>query len=177
VRLLTRVTLVTVGALAVIAFAVLASAASDQPSRSYRDAVVVSAKRSAIWSLLTDVERYEEWNPYVVRGRGSVSEGADISLTLRPKGGTPTTRSAAVLVFHPRRKFEWRTRRLVPGILDYEQVFRVLPLGNGRWRLVQEARIEGLGALIEDFDDDRAALVEMLHAIARLAPGYQSSSP
>jgi hypothetical protein len=87
------------------------------------------------------------------------------------------TRSAEVLVLHPRRKFEWRTRRFLPGVLDYEQVFRVLPLGEGRWRLVQEARIEGILAPFEDFDDDRAALVDMLHEIAELAPSYQSSSP
>jgi hypothetical protein len=157
--------------------AVLASAALDQPSRYYRDALVIEAPRPAIWSLLTDVERYGEWNPYVIRGSGDVSEGADVSLTLRPKGGDAVTRSAEVLVLHPRRKFEWRTRQLLPGVLDYEQVFRVLPLGEGRWRLVQEARIEGILALFEDFDDDRAALVDMLHEIAELAPSYQSSSP
>lgn len=173
-RLLARLVIVV---LALAAVAVLASAALDQPSRYYRDAVVIEAPRAAIWSLLTDVEQYETWNPYAISGSGTVSEGSDVSLTLRPQGGDATTRSAEILVFHPRRKFEWRTRRFLPGVLDYEQVFRVLPLGGERWRVVQEARIEGLLALFEDFDDDRAALVEMLQAIAELAPRYQSSSP
>jgi hypothetical protein len=175
-RALARVAVVALAIVALAAVGVLASAALDQPSRYYRDALVIEAPRGAIWSLLTDVERYGEWNPYVIRGSGDVSEGADLSLTFRPEGGDSATRSAEVLVFHPRRKFEWRTRRFLPGVLDYEQVFRVLPLGGGRWRVVQEARIEGLLAPFEDFDDDRAALVEMLHEIAELAPSYQSSS-
>ena len=173
-RLLARIAILV---LALVAVAVLASAALDQPSRYYRDAVVIQAPRAAIWSLLTDFQQYETWNPYVTRGSGTLAEGSEVSLTLRPKGGDATTRSAEILVLHPRRKFEWRTRRLLPGVLDYEQVFRILPLGGERWRVVQEARIEGLLALFEDFDDDRAALVDMLDAIAELAPRYQSSSP
>jgi hypothetical protein len=175
-RVLRWTLIAVVAAVLAGAAAVLASAALDQPSRYYRDAVVVEAPRSAIWSLLTEVERYDEWNPYITGGTGEVEEGGTLHLTFTSAGASETTASADVLVLHPRRKFEWRTRKLFPGVLDHEQTFRVLPLGSGRFRVVQEARFEGVASLLEDFDDERAGLVAMLAAIAELAPRYQSPS-
>jgi hypothetical protein len=169
-----RIALVSAAAAVVLAVgAVLASAALDRPARSYRDAVVVDAPRAAIWSLLTEFDRYDEWNPYITRARGDASVGSTIELGFREAGDD--TEVGTVLIVNPFRKIEWRTRVVAPGVLDREQIFRVLPLEAGQWEVVQEVRIEGVLAPFVDFDDDRTGLVEMLDAIARVAPDYQSS--
>jgi hypothetical protein len=148
----------------------------DQPSRTYRDAVVVAAPRAVIWDMLTDFEHYDEWNPYLTQGSGMATVGSNVEFVFRAdtRGADPTV--ATILIVHPQRKLEWRTRVVAPGILDREQIFRVLPLDSGRWRVVQEVRFEGLLALFADVSEDRAGLVAMLHAIAELAPHDQSSS-
>jgi hypothetical protein len=156
----------------------LASAASDEPSRTYRNAVVVDAPRAAIWSLLTEFDRYDEWNPYITGGSGDATAGS--ILDLRFRGGTDDEgkmRTAKVLIVRPMRKLEWRTRVFAPGLLDREQVFRVLPRADGRWDVVQEVRFEGVLVPFTGFDEDRRGLVEMLDALAERAPSYQSSSP
>ncbi len=155
--------------------AVLASAALDRPARYYRDAVVVEAPRAAIWALLTEFDRYEEWNPYITEGRGSATPDSTLELGFRA-GDSFERQSAKVLIVRPMRKLEWETRTLVPGLLDREQIFRVLPMNRSdRWLVVQEVRLEGLLAPVSDFDADRAGLVAMLAAIRELAPDYQSS--
>ena len=166
-----------IGATAILVAAVLASAALDRPARSYRDAVVVDAPRAAIWSLLTEFDRYHEWNPYITEARGTATAGSTIELGFRTgaDGAEAETRSAKVLIVRPRRKLEWETRVVAPGFLDREQVFRVLPMRSGRWLVVQEVRLEGVLAPFADFDDDRAGLVRMLKAIVVFAPDYQSS--
>jgi hypothetical protein len=157
--------------------ALVASALVDQPSRYYRDAVVVEAPRELIWDVLTDFEAYDEWNPYVTRANGIASEGADIELTLDASDAEAEEAAAEVLIVHPRRKLEWRTRVLVPGLLDHEQIFRVLPLGPRRFRLVQEARFEGLLAPFANLDGERRGLVTMIEALAERAQArYQSTS-
>ena len=161
---------------AIVVAAVLASAALDRPARSYRDAVVVDAPRAAIWSLLTEFDRYHDWNPYITEARGTATAGSTIELGFRTGSAEVETRSAKVLIVRPRRKLEWETRVVAPGLLDREQVFRVLPMRSGRWLVVQEVRLEGVLAPFADFDDDRAGLVRMLKAIAVVAPDYQSSS-
>ena len=160
-----------------LAGAVLAaSALVDQPSRYYRDVVVVEAPRELIWDVLTDFEAYDEWNPYVTRATGTASEGADLELTLDASDEEAEDAAAEVLIVHPRRKLEWRTRVLVPGLLDHEQIFRVLPLGPRRFRVVQEARFEGLLAPFADLDGERRGLVTMIEALAERAQArYQSA--
>lgn len=155
----------------------LVSAALDEPSREYRHAVVVEAPREAIWALLTQFDRYDEWNPYITEASGDATEGSSIDLAFATGDGDAEKATAEVLISRPMRKLEWRTRQLVPGLLDREQIFRVIPRGPGRYVVLQDVRLEGVLAPFSDFADDRAGLRAMLAAIAELAPRYQSSSP
>jgi hypothetical protein len=172
-----RAAIVVAVSLLVLAAAVLVSAAVDQPSRYYRNAVAVEAPREAIWALLTQFDRYDEWNPYITGASGTATVGSTVELTFGAEGGDAKTENAKILIVRPQRKLEWRTRVVAPGILDREQIFRVIPLEDGRWAVLQEVRFEGLFALFANLDDDRAGLAEMLDAVAELAPSYQSSSP
>lgn len=172
-----RLVLVLVAVPVLALVLVLGSAVVDQPSRYYRDAVVVEASRERIWSLLTEFDGYGEWNPYITRASGNASEGTTLQLRVEPQGEDAEELSAKVLIVHPRRKLEWQTRKLVPGLLDHEQIFRVLPAGPNRFRLVQEARFEGVLTLFVDLDGERRGLALMLQALAdRAAADYQSSS-
>lgn len=155
----------------------LVSAALDEPSREYRHAVVVEAPRAAIWALLTQFDRYHEWNPYITQASGTAAVGSTVELTFRVEGGDARTEDAKILILRPQRKLEWRTRVVAPGILEREQIFRVIPLEDGRWAVVQDVRFEGLFAPFADVDDDRTGLADMLDAIVELAPSYQSSPP
>jgi hypothetical protein len=170
-----RVLLVLVGVVVLAGVVVVASAALDEPSKSYRDAVVVDAPRGAIWALLTEFERYDEWNPYITSGTGAARPGGLTDLVFSTD--EDNVREAAMLIVRPQRKLEWETRVIGPGILDREQIFRVLPRDDGRWDVVQEVRLEGVLAPFTDFDADRRGLVAMLEAISELAPRYQSSAP
>lgn len=172
-----RATIVAIVILVVLGGAVLASAAVDQPSRHYRNAVAVEAPREAIWALLTQFDRYHEWNPYITQASGTAAVGSTVELTFRVEGGDARTEDAKILILRPQRKLEWRTRVVAPGILEREQIFRVIPLEDGRWAVVQDVRFEGLFAPFAGVDDDRTGLADMLDAIVELAPSYQSSPP
>ena len=172
-----RLVLALGGLALVAATLVLASAALDQPNRYYRDAIVIEASRERIWSLLTELDGYRDWNPYITRASGNASEGATIELHAEPQGEDAEDLTAKVLIVHPRRKFEWQSRTLAPGVLDHEQIFRVIPAGQNRWRIVQEARFEGVLTPFVDLDGERRGLARMLQALAdRAAADYQSSS-
>ena len=107
---------VVLGAVAFLALAlVAASAILDQPHRYYRDAVVVEASRERIWSLLTEFDGYDEWNPYYTRASGNAAVGTTLELRAAPPGEDAEELSAELVIVRPRRKLEWKTRTLVPG--------------------------------------------------------------
>ena len=46
----------------------------------------IDATVSDVWTVLTDLDRYGDWNPYIVQARGCVSAGSRVSVTTRPTG-------------------------------------------------------------------------------------------
>ena len=145
--------------------AVLASAVLDRPASTVRREMVVSAPRVRIWRLLTNFEQYERWNPYVVQARGDARIGNQ--LTFGTEDGDEI--EPEVMDVKAQRKLRWRSRRLAPGILDEEQTFRIIPVGDGRFRLVYEGRIEGVLAPFSDTSSREQGYVRMLQALAREA--------
>jgi hypothetical protein len=145
----------------------LASAVLDRPASTVREEMVVSAPRVRIWRLLTDFEQYERWNPYVVHARGDARIGNELVLTLGAEDSDEI--EPEVMDVKSQRKLRWRSRRLVPGVLDEEQTFRIIPLGNSRFRLVYEGRIEGVLAPFANTSGREQGYVRMLRALAREA--------
>jgi hypothetical protein len=145
--------------------AVLASAVLDRPASTVRQEMVVAAPRMRIWRLLTNFEQYERWNPYVVQARGDARIGNQ--LTFGTENGDEL--EPEVMDVKSQRKLRWRTRRLAPGILDEEQTFRIIPVGDGRFRLVYEGRIAGVLAPFSDTTAREQGYLRMLRALAREA--------
>ena len=52
----------------------------------YRTTFPVAAPASLVWGVLTDFERYGEWNPSLPSIRGEVRPGAKVALTLGMPG-------------------------------------------------------------------------------------------
>ena len=146
------VLLVTVLAALLLAGAA-AAAYFDRPARTVHAQMVVNAPRTLVWSLLSDFEGYARWNPYIVRARGAARKGARIELWMEFNEGKLEKFECDVLDVKVRRKLRWRCRKYLPGLLDREQTFHVLPLGPDRVQLVYDGRLEGLLQPFTDLDN------------------------
>ena len=52
----------------------------------YRTTFPIKAPASRVWAVLTDFERYGEWNPSLPSIRGELRPGAEVALTLGMPG-------------------------------------------------------------------------------------------
>jgi hypothetical protein len=154
---------------ALLIFALLASALLDRPSKTLSREITIDASRKRVWQMLTDLEAYEQWNPYLTRARGEARAGSTIELRIEPPGGEIVDARAEVLIVRPKRKLEWQRRRYVPGVLDLESTFRLFWLGPERVRVVYDGRYEGLLAPFEDDAATARGVARMLDALKRRA--------
>jgi hypothetical protein len=97
-----------------------------------------------VWDVLTDLERYGEWNPGFVEIHGRAEVGARLDVTFAKDGGRGMTMHPTVLVADPEREFRWLGRLLVPNLFDGEHRFEIHQDGPGRVRFVQAERFGGL---------------------------------
>jgi hypothetical protein len=103
--------------------------------RSIRSDVEIAATPARIWEVLTDLDAYPEWNPFIVSSAGEVRVGATLTNELS-NGGKVMTLKPKVLAAVPGQELRWLGHVVVTGIVDAEHYFRLEPLDGERTRLV-----------------------------------------
>lgn len=106
--------------------------------------VTITAPAERIFQILTDVERYAEWNPFIVSAQGKVAPGEKLNIRIRPPGAREQPYVVEVLRVVPGREFVWLGHMKMPGILDGTHIFELLPKGENRVRLVHREEFRGL---------------------------------
>lgn len=71
----------------------------------------VPATSDAIWDVLTDLERWSEWNPVHVEASGAIGFGTPLTLLERIEGLGERRVQARVGEWVPRGKLIWAERR------------------------------------------------------------------
>ncbi|MBL0057763.1 MAG: SRPBCC domain-containing protein [Elusimicrobia bacterium] len=106
--------------------------------------VTIEASAERVFEALTDVERYSEWNPFIVYAKGKVAPGETLAIRIHPPGRAEQPYSIQVLRLVPGCEFVWLGHMIVPGILDGTHIFELFPEGANRVRLVHREEFRGL---------------------------------
>ena len=70
--------------------------------------ITIDATVAEVWTVLTDLDRYADWNPYIVRAQGSDTPGSTVAITTRPTGADrELTDDVDVISADAPRRLEW----------------------------------------------------------------------
>lgn len=125
----------------------------------------IDAQPMAVWALLVDLSRYQEWNPLFREAAGEVALGCRIMLrSVHPVSGRLMTIKPKITVAEPGKELRWSAS--LPGILTGEHSFTLNPVG-GCTRLTQAETFRGLlvvfpGKTLARTEDNFRALNEAL---------------
>jgi hypothetical protein len=111
--------------------------------RTIEHAVDTQAPAATVWQILTDTDRYQDWNAFMPRLSGRLAPGERLTLTVRPGTRTMTFRPT-VLAVEDGTLIRWRGRLGVPGLFDGEHELRLEPSHDGSTRLIQRESFTGL---------------------------------
>lgn len=141
--------------------------------------VEIDAPPTRVWTVLTDFEAYDEWNPFLrIVGRPNVGSRPQVRLT--PPSGRGMTFRPEVTAAEPNREFRWVGHLYLSGLFDGEHRFVLEPLDGGeRTRFVHGETFSGVlaGPLLRvSGDDTRAGFEAMNEALKRRAEGSVGSS-
>jgi hypothetical protein len=111
--------------------------------KEIRTEIDIRASANRVWEVLTDLERYSEWNPFITRAGGDLREGGRLRIRIEPPGKRPMHFRPIVKRLEKARMLRWRGRFLVPGLFTGEHTFELEPGPDGV-RLVQSERFSGV---------------------------------
>ncbi|MGI9607949.1 MAG: SRPBCC family protein [Acidimicrobiales bacterium] len=105
--------------------------------------VDINSSPEIVWNILTDLESYPDWNPFVLSAEGNVAVGERLTNRLQNPGGKAMTIRPTVTAADPGETFEWLGRLGVPGVFDGRHRFELHPTATGT-RLVHSESFNGV---------------------------------
>ncbi len=144
-----------------------------------RTEIEIEAPRAHVWSILVDIPRYGEWNPFTPRIDTTLKIGEPVILHVAMKGrGQKTMRQPEVMTsFVEGEELGWGTTMVHRTVLHANRTQRLEDLGGGRTRYVSVDRFAGAivplvmalyGKHVQrGFDETARALKERAEAAAR----------
>lgn len=109
-----------------------------------RTEIEIEAPPARVWAVLTDFDRYPEWNPFIGGVSGDLREGARLKLEVSPSSDRHMTLKAQVTVLRPNEELAWKVSHMpLPGLLEGVHFFRLTESENGT-RVTQGEDFSGL---------------------------------
>lgn len=109
---------------------------------------VIDAPDTEVWSALTDLEAYPNWNPVFREVAGQLRRDEPLAITRVNPDGSQTVDRPTVTMYRPGREIRWRIRYLAPGLLDSERGLKLERLDADQTRFVHWERRSGLFAYL-----------------------------
>ncbi|MBU6393029.1 MAG: SRPBCC domain-containing protein [Sphingomonadales bacterium] len=81
----------------------------DPDAVTVSETVEIAAPARVVWHILTDMPRYNEWNPFCVRAQSSLEMGAAVDMTLANYAvpGTLVPNCEYICALEPERLLSW----------------------------------------------------------------------
>ncbi len=106
--------------------------------------IEIEAPASVIWDVISDLDSYADWNPFLRSASGSIEEGARVELFIKPPRAKGTYINPQIVLIEEGKGFSWRNNILFPGLFDTEHYFIIDPIDDTRCRFVQGEEVTGL---------------------------------
>jgi len=112
-------------------------------------AIEISAPPEKVWSILTDINNWQEWSPIIKNSRGSAAVGSELTITMTGKneGEEGPTYSPVITGLEAPGYLRWRAHMLAGFIFTNYKVLKLEQSGSGT-RLIHKEMFKGLLAPI-----------------------------
>ena len=113
--------------------------------RELRTEIEIAAPLTKVWSILTDLDNWKEWNPIVNQASGVASIGSKLSITMRGKDGKDANKYMPIVTnIEEPKSFRWRVKMMAGFLFTNDKVFELEEIASGT-RLVH---IEGFSGIL-----------------------------
>jgi hypothetical protein len=103
----------------------------------------IDATPEVVWQVLTDLDRWADWNPFITSSVGMPEVGETLVNRMEPPGGKAITFKPQVTVVENGKTFEWLGKLGFSGVFDGRHRFDVEASGTGT-KLIQSESLDGI---------------------------------
>lgn len=134
----------------VVAAALFIAGCNTLPEKNIYTEIDIEAPAKTIWEILTDIERYPDWNPYHVSVAGKLSPDEELSVKIHKPNGENVNIEPHVLRLLPHKELTWGGG--IKGIFIGEHVFLLESASRGFTKLIHKERFSGFAVPFASLD-------------------------
>lgn len=134
-----------------------------------RTEIEINASPERVWQILTDTEKFPQWNPFIHWLKGKLVVGQTIEVFLGESESKGMTFRPVILELTPNRTFRWLGHLFINGLFDGEHIFEIEPLDANRVHFVQREKFGGILVPLFNFDSTRRGFEAMNRALKERA--------
>ena len=108
-------------------------------AKQIETSITINASKEKIWKILTDFEKYPEWNSFIKSVTGEVKVGNQIQIKLQGMTFKPI-----VLTLKENTELKWLGHLWFKGLFDGEHKFKLTDNGNGTTNFEQSENFSGI---------------------------------
>ena len=107
-------------------------------------ATEIEAPPEAVWNVLTDLEHFGAWNPFIRRASGSTELGGEVRVRVKPSLRVPLGFRATITEREPGRHLRWYGHVLAGWLASGDHTFDIERVDERTTRFVQRERFGGV---------------------------------
>lgn len=121
--------------------------------KELRTEIEIQATPDKVWQVLTDLDQYPQWNPFICHAIGKPEVGGKVDIDFQPdsKG---LKLHCTVVTLEPNRLLSWKYNVLIPFLMQGVHSFTIEPLENDRVRFIDREIFTGLLVPLQANDID-----------------------
>ena len=106
--------------------------------------IEINANIEKIWRLLTNFEKYPDWNPFIKNISGKKQIGEKLKVSVKPPKGEGMTFKPKVISFDENKEFRWLGKFLFSGLFDGEHYFILQKINDKNTRFIHGENFDGI---------------------------------
>jgi len=130
-------------------------------AKEIRTEINIRTTPEKIWTILTDFEKYPQWNPFITSIKGQVEQGNKIQVRIEPPNGKGMTFNPTVITKDKNKELRWLGKLLFSGLFDGEHKFELIDNGNGTVTFIQSEKFTGIFVWMFNPEKTRQGFMEM----------------
>lgn len=106
--------------------------------------IVIQASADHVWSILTDLDGYVNWNPFIISAKGSLVVGQPLQLRRATDINTALYHGTVTVVNVEGYTLSWRMHLITSALLNTVYTFTIEPQDTESVRFTQRETLSGL---------------------------------
>ena len=115
--------------------------------------IEIQASPEKVWQVLTALDKYPEWNPFIIHAIGSANVGNTVDIDFQPDSKGLKLHCTVIRAV-PNRELCWKYHVGFPFIFYGEHSFTIEPVGDKRVRFIDREIFSGLLVPLQARDID-----------------------